>query len=120
MPLAAPGPFVISLQTRAEQADQASDVVRNVMRELASGKIDKKQLRDTKNNLIGGFAQRMDSNRERVGLLAMIGFYNMPLNYLQNWTTKVESVTLAQVQAMARTYLQPKSWNMIQVGPAKE
>ena len=120
MPLAAPGPFVITLQTRAEQAAQAANVVRDVMRELADGKINKQQFNASKNNLVGSFAQRMDSNRERVGLLAMIGFYQMPLDYLQNWTAKVESVTLAQVQSAARTYLQPETWNVIQVGPIKE
>ena len=120
MPLAAPGPFVITLQTRAGQAKQAQDVVRHVMQDMADGQMDEKALNASKNNLIGSFAQRMDSNRERVGLLAMIGFYRMPLDYLQNWTTKVQSVTLAQVQHLARIYLQPEAWNIVQVGPSKE
>jgi len=120
IPLAAPGPFIITLQTRAEQAGQATQVVRDVMQSLADGKIDKKQLNATKSNLIGGFAQRMDSNRERVGLLSMIGFYQMPLDYLQNWTAHVESVTLADVQRMTKAYLQTDDWNIVQVGPAKE
>ncbi|MDQ6955929.1 MAG: pitrilysin family protein [Mariprofundaceae bacterium] len=120
IPLAAPGPFIITLQTRAEQAGKAAQVVRDVMQSLADGNIDKKQLDATKSNLVGSFAQRMDSNRERVGLLSMIGFYQMPLDYLQNWTAHVQSVTLSDVRRMTKAYLQTGDWNIVQVGPAKE
>jgi len=73
IPLAVPGPFVISLQTRADQAAEAEAVVREVIARMAAGKISAKQLKASKENLIGSFAQRMDSNRERVGVMAMVG-----------------------------------------------
>jgi len=117
VPLEAPGPFSIVLQTRADQADAAAKLVRDTMGRLAAGDIDSKQLEASKDNLIGSFAQRMDSNRERVGLIGMIGFYNLPLDYLQRWTAKVESVTLADVRKAAATYLDPDQWNLVQVGP---
>jgi len=120
IPLASPGPLVITLQTRAEQAEKATQVVHDVMQSMVDGKINKKQLKATKSNLIGSFAQRMDSNRERVGLLSMIGFYQMPLDYLQRWTAHIESVTLADVKHMSTIYLQVNDWNIIEVGPAKE
>jgi len=119
IPLAAAGPFVITLQTRAEQAQKATQVVHNVMQSMVDGKITKQQLKATKSNLIGSFAQRMDSNRERVGLLSMIGFYQMPLDYLQRWTAHVEAVTLADVKHMSKAYLQSNDWNIVEVGPTK-
>ena len=117
IPLASSGPFIITLQTRADQAEEAENVVRSVLKELYSGKISKKELKDAKSNLIGSFAQRMDSNRERMGLMSMIGFYDMPLDYLQVWTQKVESVTLADIKISAKTYLNPEQWNLLRVGP---
>jgi len=117
IPLTTQGPFIITLQTRANQATEAEGVVRNVLQEMFDGMITKKQLKETKANLIGSFAQRMDSNRERVGLMGMIGFYQMPLDYLQVWTEKVESVTLANVQDAAKAYMNPETWNLVQVGP---
>jgi len=119
IPVTAPGPFIITLQTRAEQAKQATHVVYDVMQSMVDGKISKKQLHATKSNLIGSFAQRMDSNRERVGLLSMIGFYQMPLDYLQHWTAHINAVTLADVKHMSKVYLQAKDWNIIEVGPVK-
>jgi zinc protease len=117
IPLATSGPFIITLQTRADQAEEAENVVRSVLQELFSGEITRKELKDAKANLTGSFAQRMDSNRERVGLMSMIGFYGMPLDYLQVWTQKVESVTLADIKIAANAYLDPKQWNLLRVGP---
>jgi zinc protease len=117
VPLQAPGPFSIVLQTRADQADKAAALVRKIMARMAKGDINAKQLKASKDNLIGSFAQRMDSNRERVGLIGMIGFYNLPLDYLQVWTSKVQSVTLADVRKAAVDYLNPDQWNLVQAGP---
>ncbi|MDQ6978602.1 MAG: pitrilysin family protein [Mariprofundaceae bacterium] len=120
MPLLARGPFVITLQTRADQADKAVQVVKEQLQNMAEGHIDANRLDKTKGNLTGGFAQRMDSNRERVGLIAMIGFYHLPLNYLQQWTKRIESVNLADVKRAAKHYLPPKQWNIVQLGPVGE
>lgn len=120
MPLLARGPFVITLQTRADQAAEAIAIVEQQLQRLATGHIDAVKLKKTKGNLIGGFAQRMDSNRERVGLMGMIGFYDLPLNYLQVWTKRIESVNLADVKRAAKHYLPPQAWNRIQLGPVGE
>ncbi|MDQ6989130.1 MAG: pitrilysin family protein [Mariprofundaceae bacterium] len=117
-PLETSGTYTIRLQTRADQANEAEQVIEAVLTELAAGKITADMLKKTQQNLSGGFAQRMDSNRERAGLLSMMGLYHRPLNYLQNWTQSVESVTLADVKRLAKLYLQPQSWKRIRVGPA--
>ena len=120
VPLAVPGPYVISLQTRADQADQASQVVRDVLAELFEKGVTDKQLQDAKANLMGSFAQRMDSNRERVGLISMIGFYDLPPDYLQAWTDKVNAVSIADIKQAAGRYLNPDDWNQVRVGPLLE
>jgi zinc protease len=116
VPLAVPGPFAITLQTRADQAEQAETVVRALLADMSTGKITEKQMRASKSNLIGGFAQRMDSNRERVGLLAMIGAYDLPLDYLSAWTERVKAVTLKQLRQQAAFYLDPAAWSRVRVG----
>ena len=115
-PLAVPGPFLISLQTRADQAVQGEAVVRSVLAEMANGAITRAELKASKENLIGSFAQRMDSNRERVGLISMIGMYGLPLDYLVSWTSRVDAVTLEQVAKQAERFLKPESWSRVRVG----
>ncbi len=116
-PLEVSGPFVITLQTRADQTEQALDVVHRVMKEMAAGNISHTALRAAKDHLIGGFAHRIDSNGKRVALMSMIGYYSLPLDYLQRWTDRIEAVSLAQVKEAAGRYLRVSSWSTVIVGP---
>ncbi|MDQ6980320.1 MAG: pitrilysin family protein [Ghiorsea sp.] len=116
-PLETKGVYTIRLLTKANQAAEAEAVLRDVLQGLADGHISRADLNKSKRNLMGGFAQRMDSNRERAGLLAMMGVYQRPLDYLQNWTKSVRYVTLADVKKAAKQYLQPKDWKRVLVGP---
>jgi zinc protease len=117
IPLTVAGPFAITLQTRADQAGQATEVVRGVLAEMYQNGVTAKELKAAKANLVGSFAHRMDSNAKRVGLMSMVGFYGLPLDYLQNWTRRIEAVTLAEVQKQAHDFLNPEQWNQICIGP---
>jgi len=116
-PLTVSGPFVISLRTRADQAGKALKVVRDVMRRMHDGKISQSALDAAKDNLTGSFAHRMDSNAKRVGLMSMIGFYGLPLDYLQVWKQRINTVKLGEVKAAAAHFLDPRGWSTVQVGP---
>ncbi|MFQ5355889.1 MAG: M16 family metallopeptidase, partial [Mariprofundaceae bacterium] len=119
-PLATSGPYIIKLQTKASQKEEAAHIVQSQLLKLSSTGVNRKQLKAAKSNLVGSFAQRMDSNRERMGLISMIGFYDLPLNYLQVWTDKIKSIRLEQVNNVARKYYPPEQWSLIQVGPRVE
>ncbi len=119
-PLAGMGPYVVSLQTRADQADRAAVVVRRVLADMAVHGVRAEELAAAKANLTGGFAHRLDSNAKRVGLMAMIGFYGLPLDYLASWQARVRSVSLDAVNAACRKWLAMDRWNEIRVGPVKE
>ena len=49
--------------------------------------------------MVGGFPLRIDSNRKILDNLAVIGFYRLPTDYLDTWTSRVEAVTLESVRA---------------------
>jgi len=117
MPLTVSGPFVVTLQTRADQAEQALRVVQDVMRNMHDGHISQQQLAAAKANLTGSFAHRMDSNAKRVGLMSMVGFYELPLDYLQVWKKHINAVQLSDVKTAAARFLNPEGWNTVQAGP---
>ena len=98
-PLAQAGPFQIGLQTKREQTDQALAVVRKTLADfLQQGPTDA-ELKAAKDNLIGGFALRIDNNRKLLDNLAVIGYYQLPLNYLDTWTSNISKVSIAQIKA---------------------
>lgn len=98
-PMAQAGPYIAGLQTRKDQSDEALKVVRDTIEAfLRDGPTDA-ELQAAKDNLIGGFALRIDNNRKILDNIAVIGFYQMPLDYLDTWTEQVDKVTAADVRA---------------------
>ncbi len=102
-PLKRQGPFVIGLQTRREEVAQSLDVARATLKKFLAEGPTADELRAAKSNIIGGFALRIDSNLKIHEYLAVIGFYHLPLTYLDDFVANVERVTIADVKgAFAR------------------
>jgi zinc protease len=93
------GPFEIGLQTKREQVGDALKVVDEVFTEYMASGPTRKELAAAKKNLVDGFALRMDSNAKLLGYLSAIGFYDLPLTYLDDFPAKVNAVTAEQVKA---------------------
>jgi len=98
-PLAQPGPFQIGLQTQKAETATALKVARDTLGDYLRNGPTAAELKAAKDNLIGGFALRIDSNRKILDNLAVIGFYGLPLDYLDTWTANVEKVTIADIRA---------------------
>lgn len=97
------GPFQIGLQTRRDQADAALKVVNEVLAGFLRSGPTAAELKAAKQNLADGLALRIDSNAKLLGYLAVIGFYDLPLSYLDDYPARVKAVTAAQVrEAFAR------------------
>jgi zinc protease len=110
------GPFTIGLQTQREQTALALQVVRDTLaRFLAEGPTEE-ELAAAKANLVGGFALRIDSNRKILDQLASIGFYRLPLDYLDRWTERVQAVTLQQVRDAFARHVQADTLATVVVG----
>jgi len=99
LPLAQEGPFQIGVQTKKEQTDAALAQVRTVLDAFLAQGPSAAELKAAKQNLVGGFALRIDSNRKLLEQVALIGFYRLPLGWLDDFTSRIERVSLADVRA---------------------
>ncbi len=111
-----PGLFVIGLQTRKDQADQALGVVREVLERFVREGPTAEELAAAKSNLIGGFALRIDSNGKILAQLSAIGFYGLSLDWLERWTDRVAAVTLEDVRAAFQRHIRPEAMVTVVVG----
>lgn len=111
------GPFVISLQTRKDQAWEALDVALATLEKLVAEGPSESQLRAAKQYVIGGFALNVDSNAELANYLAMIGFYRLPLDYIDRFPEEIEKVTMEQVRDALQRRLAPTRTVTVVVGP---
>ena len=110
------GAFTIGLQTRPDQAAQAVQVSRDVLARFVREGPTEAELRAAKDNLIGGFALRIDSNRKLLGNVANIAWNDLPLDYLDHWTKRVEALTVADIRAAMARKLQPERMVTVVVG----
>ena len=102
-PLRHAGPFQIGLQTQRNQAGEAIKVVRQVLDDFIANGPSPDELTAAKANLSGSFPLRLDSNAKLLANIAVIGFYGLPLDYLDHYQAKVEAVTVDEIkQAFSR------------------
>ena len=92
-PYTAPGEFMVSVSTRKAQADEARRVARETLEKFVADGPSAPELEQAKANIIGGFPLRYDSNKKLIEYVAAIGFYNLPLTWLDDYPRAVEQVT---------------------------
>lgn len=110
------GEFTVGVATRHEQADQALAVAREVVRDFAAQGPNETELAQAKANVIGGFPLRYDSNRKLLEYVAAIGFYNLPLSWLDDYPKAVEALDVATVRDAWRRRLDPAALAVVVVG----
>ena len=115
-PLQREGPFLISMQTRSDQAERALKVARATLAEFVKNGPTADELEAAKRNIIDGFPLRIDSNRKIHNYLAMIGFYRLPLTYLEDFVQRVERVTVADVRDAFKRRIDPGRMVTVVVG----
>jgi zinc protease len=120
MPLKQPGAFQIGLQTKKEQADEALKLVRNTLAGFVAKGPTEKELLAAKQNIIGGFPLRIDSNRKILEYLSIIGFYDLPLTYLDDFTRNIDQVTVAQIRTAFSRHIDPQAMATVIVGAPEE
>ena len=110
------GAFTVGLQTRPDQTAQALEVTRKVVRDFVAEGPTETELKAAKDNLIGGFALLIDSNRKLLGNLSNIAWNDLPLDYLDTWTQQVEKVTVSDIRSAFAAKLQPDKMVTIILG----
>ncbi len=97
VPLLRPGPFLISLQTRNDQTPEALKVLHKTLADFIAQGPSEAELKAAKQNITGGFAMRFDTNKKLASYVGMIGFYEMPLDYLDTFQQNIDNVTIASI-----------------------
>jgi zinc protease len=116
MPMAEAGPFQLGLQTKVEQTGDALKVAQATLRQFIADGPSEAELTQAKSNLTGGFPLRIDSNRKILDYLSIIGFYRLPLDYLDTWVDKVNAVDVAAVKRAFARRIDPDRLVTVVVG----
>ncbi len=115
-PMRAAGPYMMGLQTRNDQADKAIEVVFATLQEFINQGVTAEELEAAKRNITGGFPLRIASNSKILGFLGNIGFYNLPLDYLDTYNDRIDAVTIEQIKDAFKRRVQPDKMVTVTVG----
>ncbi len=98
MPMKEYGPWRVGLSTRKDQIKEALQVTRDTIKRFIDEGPSEAELLKAKQNLAGGFPLRLDSNKKIFEYLQVIGFYRLPLSFLDDYVPTVEKVTVAEIK----------------------
>ena len=118
VPMKREGPYLLGLQTRNDRRDEALSVLRDTVQKFIEDGPTEKELKSSKSNIVGGFPLRVSSNGKIAEYLAVIGFYDLPLDYLARFTEKVQAVTVEQIQDAYGRRVDPERMVTVTVGSA--
>ncbi|WP_372592323.1 M16 family metallopeptidase, partial [Guyparkeria sp.] len=120
LPLRAGGRFVMGIQTRNDQVEQAL----GLMADELSGFIEEgpgaEELSDSQANLIGGFPMRLNSNRKITEQVGSLSFFGLPLNYFDTYVERVDSLGADDVRQAFARHVDPDKRIVVIVGPQEQ
>lgn len=110
------GTFEVALQTKNRSANAAVDEILKEMDRIMREPVGEKELSDAKSYLTGSFPLRIDSNNKLAGFLVAAEFYDLGLNYVDDYKKFINSVSKDDVLRVARKYLNTKDYVLVVVG----
>ncbi|THD56593.1 pitrilysin family protein [Phenylobacterium sp.] len=113
------GSFRAAAQTKNETAPQVLDLMVEQMTALGTTPASAEELGARKANLVGGYGRRLATTGGLADILGNLALYGVPLDEITRYTSRVEAVTPAQVQAFAARVLDPTKASVIIAGDAK-
>ena len=115
-PMHAAGPFLIGLKTRNDQVDQALKIIHSELNKYVTEGPYENELNDSLKNITGGFPLRIDSNKKIAEYLSVIGFYNLPLDYLNTFVDNINLQNTPKVNETLKRRLFPGKMLTVIVG----
>lgn len=113
------GFFLIKLQTKNSQTQQAKQLVLNTLENFIEKPIAPQLLQDGKDNIIGGFSLETSSNANILTYLSIIGFYELPDDFLSSFTKKIDTISEKEVQSAFRRLIDLNRLIILSVGGSK-
>lgn len=111
-----PGTFTISGETKLESTLEAIRAVLKEIEAIREGPIEDEEVELAKARILEGFVFNFDTAGEIVSRQITYEYYDYPRDFLQQFRDRIETVTVADVQRVARQYLKPGALTILAVG----
>ena len=113
-----PGPWRAGGNMRTEVTEAALVEFFNEIRRIRDEKVPPAELEESKRSIVASFALSLEQPSRVLGFAITRKLYGLPADYWDNYAAKIAAVTEADVQRVARKYLDPAKIQIVAVGDA--
>lgn len=114
-----PGVVVASTDVRTAVTEGAMQELSMELRRIANEPVTAQELTNARRALIGRFALSLDAPQALMSNLATQKIYGMPADYWDTYPQRVEAITPADIQRVAKKYYDAGRLQIVAVGDAK-
>ena len=115
-----PGMFRVVASTKSESTTAATEEMLKDIGELKTKPFSDDELRMAKDQLLNSFVFNYDTRDKVLAAAARLEFYGYPPDFLDRYRAGVEKVTLADLERVARTRIDPAKLAVLVVGNQAE
>jgi zinc protease len=115
-----PGRFRAAFQSKSRTVAYAAQLVMDEIRKMRETSVSAEELDTIKKNLIETFPSNFASQAQAMGIFASDEYTRRDPAYWATYRDRIQAVTAADVQRVAKTYLVPERMVMLVVGDQKE
>jgi zinc protease len=115
-----PGSMRVEVLTKSPSTVDATKATLGEINALTSQPFTDVELKRAKDNILNSFLFRYDTRDKVLAGRVKLEFYGYPADYLETYRAALEKVTLADVNQVARKYIQPTKLAILVVGNGPE
>jgi predicted Zn-dependent peptidase len=113
-----PGPWRAGGNMRTEVTDGALVEFYNEIRRIRDEQVSGRELEESKRSIVAGFALSLEQPTRLLNFAITRVLYGLPADYWDSYANKIMAVSAADVQRVARKYLNPDTLQLVAVGDA--
>ncbi len=115
-----PGEFRVVALTKSATTVEATKAAMDVLEGLTTHPITEEELARAKDNILNSFLFSYDTREKVLQARVELEFYGYPADYIETYHTALQDVTLADVNRVAKKYVQPGKMGVLVVGNESE
>lgn len=111
-----PGLFRVSMATKSGSTLESLAALRAEIAKLTTAPVTEQELSLAKESILNAFVFQMDTRAKALSQRVLLEFYGYPADWYTTYPAKIEKVTAADVQRVAKKYVHPDQLAVLVVG----
>lgn len=110
------GSFAVGTYTRTPETVEATELVINLLSQMAAGDVSPQEMDFARNYLAGVYPIQSETADQVAGRVLAVAEYGLPVDYNSTYPDKIRAITAAQVKGMAAKYMAADNLDVVLAG----